>query len=224
MINRKNILFLILCCIFVLVSYNAYAIYFTIQLKNGNEIESEKYWEEGDHLRFFTQQGIVGIPQSIVKHIVSSEGVMTKENTAPQPEETVPAETPIDQGRLSQTDEARASELIGDIQDRMAVIDSNLDSLARNKDIYEKQRAQLEQQRIKSQARIEQLRKDSFASPKDQQDSIDFETSKLKDVEDKIADVEVKMQGADKMAETQQRMRTRLEGELATLKNSTAQR
>jgi len=210
-----NIIIAVIVSILVYASYNAYAVYYTIQLKNGNEIKSDKYWQEGEVIRFYTKEGVVGIPEKIIGKIVTMTGtvdlqskdeVMEALSSEAQPEQTEAA------GR---DDSGKKDELLDDIKDRIVVIESNLETLTKNKSLYVTQNEQYQQQKQKSEERIQNLKNDPYVNPKDSKDSIDFEESKLKDIQDKITANEAKIQNADKMIEAQMRMKERLEGEMA---------
>ncbi|MCX8044141.1 MAG: hypothetical protein N3B18_08455 [Desulfobacterota bacterium] len=193
----------------------AHAVYYTIQLSNGNEIKSDKYWEDGDMVRFYVKEGVVGIPKKIIAQIVTNTGTVdlyTKEQvlSAVAEEEVVQQEgAPVKQG--GQTDE----EFINNIKDQIVVIESNLEALAKNKSIYAAQIEQYRQQKQKSEERIRTLSADRFVTVADNKQSIEFEQSKIKDLDDKIKDMEEKIARTDKMIEAQTRMRERLEADLA---------
>ncbi len=46
--------------------------YYQIYLKNGSQFETNLYWEEGGQIKFYTRQGIVGIPKNSVDKIKKS--------------------------------------------------------------------------------------------------------------------------------------------------------
>lgn len=224
MIKIKNVYFIVVLGVVIFLSCNAHAVYFTIQLNNGNEIKSDKYWDEGDSIRFYTKEGLVAIPHTLIKQIVSSDGALALDDTGAELGAVAAPEERSQELLNSRADENKKAEIVSEIKDRMAVIDSNLDSLAKNREVYSKQTEQFLQQKQKSAARVTQLKTDPYTSPKDQKDSIDFEESKLKDIDDKIKDMEAKNQNADKMIEAQQRMKTRLEGELSKINTQAANR
>ena len=52
----------------VIAAGNALAVYFTIQLKNGNELKTVKYWDEEGKITFYTGAGTVSIPRIDVQN------------------------------------------------------------------------------------------------------------------------------------------------------------
>ena len=193
----------------------ANAIYYTIMLKNGNKIKSDKYWEEGDAIRFYTREGIVAIPKKIVAQIITTTGeidLQTKEqvlNALDQEEQL--EESDMGKQKDGQSDE----DALSNIKDQMVVIESNLEALEKNRKLYMTQLEQYRQQKQKSEERIRALTSDRFVTAVDNKESIEFEQSKIKDFEDKIRDLEEKIERTQKMVDAQTRMRERLESELA---------
>src|SRR5882724_542867 len=62
-----------------------YAASYQIQLKNGNEIKTSHYWEEGDEIKFYAYGGIAGIKKELVSKVTTSnvnykEDLSSKEN------------------------------------------------------------------------------------------------------------------------------------------------
>jgi hypothetical protein len=45
---------------------------YQLQLKNGNEIRTSHYWQEGDEIKFYLYGGVVGVPRANVMGIKSS--------------------------------------------------------------------------------------------------------------------------------------------------------
>ena len=39
---------------------------YLLQLKNGNEVRTSRYWEEGDEIKFYIYGGIAGIQKGFV--------------------------------------------------------------------------------------------------------------------------------------------------------------
>lgn len=214
-----------ICCAlligcFICISWErAGAVSYTIQLKNGNELKSDKYWEEGEVIRFYTTEGIVGIPKKIVAQIVTVTGnidLQTKKEVskALDQEDQQLEEIAGTKRQEGQRDE----EVINNIKDQIVVIDSNLEALAKNKNLYGTQLEQYRQQKQKSEERIRTLTTDRFVTAEDNKESIKFEQSKIKDFEDKIRELEEKIERTEKMIEAQTRIRERLEGELMRIK------
>jgi hypothetical protein len=212
---RTAIAVLISFAVYAACYDNAFAVYYTIQLKNGNEVKSDKYWKEGDVVRFYTKEGVVGIPEKIIGQIVTTTGTVDLQSKE-EVMEALSAETQPEQPEAARKADTKKDELIDDIKDRIVVIESNLESLTKNKNLYMSQNEQYLQQKQKAEERIQTLKNDPYVNPKDNKESIDFEESKLKDIQDKIKETEAKLQNADRMIEAQTRMKERLEGEMAT--------
>jgi len=203
-------------CILVCAPYHAaHAIYYTIQLKNGNEIKSDKYWKDGDMIRFYTKEGVVGVSEKVVGQIVTSSGNVDLQTNEEVLEAISEHEGVQKSEAPSKEQRAKNEDLINDIKDRMTVVESNLESLAKNKSVYAGQLEQYQQQKQKSEERIQALKSDRFVTEKENKESIEFEQSKIKDFEDKIRDMQEKIERADRMIEAQTRMKERLEGELS---------
>ena len=45
---------------------------YQIQLKNGNEIKTSHYWEEGDEIKFYAYGGVAGIKKGLVSKVTTS--------------------------------------------------------------------------------------------------------------------------------------------------------
>jgi len=215
MMKILNIIIAVVVSILLYASHNAYAVYYTIQLKNGNEIKSDKYWKEGEIIRFYTKEGVVGIPDKIIGQIVTMTGTVDLQSKDEVMEALSSEVQPEQTEALAGDTGSKRDEIIDDIKDRIIVIESNLETLTKNRSLYISQNEQYQQQKQKAEERIQKLKNDPYVNPKDSKDSIDFEESKLKDIEDKITGAEAKIQNADRMIEAQMRMKERLEGEMA---------
>ena len=68
-------------CLGVLALAGAsHGIYFTMELKNGNELVTDYYSVDNNSIiHFFTKEGEVKIPKSIIKNIKSNDGTVTVE-------------------------------------------------------------------------------------------------------------------------------------------------
>jgi hypothetical protein len=45
---------------------------YQIQLKNGSEIKTSHYWEEGDEIKFYAYGGVVGIKKGLISKVTTS--------------------------------------------------------------------------------------------------------------------------------------------------------
>lgn len=193
---------------------NAYAVYFTIQLKNGNTIKTEKYWEEGQNILFFTQEGLVGLPNKIIKHIAASDGNLTSGSVYYPPEPTE-EEQLIKAASIS--DESQKADIINDIKDRIDVIEANIENLKKNKQTYLNQRAKYIKDKQKAKKKFERLQGDSYITSEDLKDRIKLEESKIMDAEQKIEEVDGQIKNTQNMLDSQARMIKRLRNELIRL-------
>ncbi len=205
----------------------SHGIYFTMELKNGNELITDHYSVDNDSvIRFFTSEGAVAIPKSIIKNIKSNDGTVTVEMEEPEqnrpPAESVEYEGEDEEQRASapKSEKEAAQEQIGSIMDQLAVINANLDNLAKNKNVFMAQKDQYAQQKQKIEERIERIKKEDErdAPSLEGQRIIELEQAKLKDADAKLQDMDQRIENNEKMFETQQRIKQRFEEDLAKLK------
>ena len=76
---------------------------YQLQLKNGNELKTSHYWEEGNEIKFYFYGGIVGVPKGNVIGI-KSYNASYKENMDVIPTETTVKDQKIEGNRKNQTD------------------------------------------------------------------------------------------------------------------------
>jgi hypothetical protein len=53
-----------------------------LQLKNGNEVRTSRYWEEGDEIKFYIYGGVAGIQKEFVARVTISNLDYKEETTA----------------------------------------------------------------------------------------------------------------------------------------------
>jgi len=198
------------------------ASYFTILLKNGNNIDVNNYWNIDSKICFYTDEGKVEIPKIIVRNISTSEGSL---------EPTIgfyPTDEYFDQ--LAQTEDKeellstepeeapslKDSDIKNDIKDRLSIMEINIDNLKKNKIIYKTQKQKLIDKKTKYEKRIEQYRKDTYTDPNIIGRNIQTLSDKLIKVEEKIQPIEEKIIQTENLLEKQQSMRQRLEKQLAS--------
>lgn len=207
-----------LCIILSLISRNAHAVYFTIQLKNGNKIKTGKYWEEGQNIRFFIQGGYVELPNKIIKHIARSDGTLDSQRLY-YPPESLPEFSVGEQ--LKETafpsDDEQKADMINDIEDRISVTETNIENLNKNKNTYSNRREKYIIEKDKLYEKIEKLNKDSYITSKDLKERIGLQESKIADAEQKIKEIDTEIKRTEDMLASQKRMKKRLETELARL-------
>ncbi len=170
-------------------------IYFTMELKNGNELITDHYSVDNDSvIRFYTSEGAVAIPKSIIKNIKSNDGTVTVEIEEPE-QKRQPAEIGEGEGEDEQmaaapkSEKEEEQERISSIQDQLAVINANLDNLSKNKTLFIAQRDQYAQQKQKIEERIERIKKEDArdAPSLEGERIIELEQAKLKDADAKAA-------------------------------------
>ncbi|MBN2108424.1 MAG: hypothetical protein JW832_13445 [Deltaproteobacteria bacterium] len=200
-------------------------IYFTMELKNGNELITDHYSVDNDSvIRFYTSEGAVAIPRSIIKNIKSNDGTVTvdsEESEQKSPTAEIGEGEGEEMAGAPKSEKEEEQERIGSIQDQLAVIDANLDNLSKNKTLFIAQRDQYAQQQQKIQERIARIQKENEqyaeGSP-EQKRNLEFEQAKLKDNDAKLQDMNQRIENNEKMFETQQRIKQRFEEDLAKLK------
>src|SRR5687768_15328561 len=76
---------------------------YQLQLKNGNEIRTSHYWQEGDEIKFYLYGGVVGVPRANVVGIKSSIANY-QENKDMIPPETVVKDQKVEDNTKNQID------------------------------------------------------------------------------------------------------------------------
>ncbi len=219
---NKHSLWIIGSLVLLLVSMNAHASYFSIQLHNGNEMKTAQYWEDGDKISFYTRSGTVSVPRSMIKNIAKIDGSLENETVYVSPEllaipgeeaaEELPA-PPEETGAGAE----RAEEFIADLRDRLSIISSNIENLNRNRELFMHQREGYEQELQRAQGRIEEANNESLLSASDRADRVQLENAKISDIESKIARVDEQLRNNGRLVDAQNKMKERVERELAGL-------
>ena len=214
---KSNIFFLAVWCIIASASSPAYAVYFTVQLKNGNTIKAENYWDDGSCARFFTREGFIVLPDSLIKDIAKNDGVLGSESVLfeSEAEEAFLDEEGADEVAAPGT--LPASEMRQDLSDRLNVIASNIRNLNINRETYLQRRERYVRDATRADERIEALRNDSYITSGDLKERTELEQSKLLDAEQKISGIDAQIKSTEDMLQNQERMKSRLESELANL-------
>jgi hypothetical protein len=219
---NKHCFWIVGSIILLLVAINAQAFNFTIQLHNGNQVNTNKYWEDGDKISFYDRSGTVSLPKSMIKNITRYDSLQESEPLYVSPallgdeydeldlEETLPEEG-------SGFTAEQTEEFIQDLRDRLSIIAANLENLNRNKEMFRGQRQGYEQDQEKARARIAEVKKDSVMGLDEMNDRIQLENAKIQDAEDKMARVDEQLRTNARLIDAQYKMKSRLEGELAGL-------
>jgi hypothetical protein len=219
---NKSYLWIIGSIVLLLIAINAQAFYFTIQLHNGNEMNTGQYWEEGDKISFYARSGTVSLPKKAIKNITKVDGSLESDpvylsaDLANDPEEEDNYETPIT-GGTSGFGAEQTEEFIADLRDRLSIISANLENLARNKAMFSSQREGYEGDMERAKQRIAALSKETVKDPNARADRIQLEEAKIQDAEAKIARVDDKNRNNARLIDAQNKMKARLEKDLASL-------
>jgi len=197
------------------------ASYFTILLKNGNNIDVNSYWDSDSKIRFYTDKGKVEIPKIIIRNISTAEGSLEPtvgfyptDEYFDQLEKTKNKEELL----TTETEEIlapRDSEIKNDIKDRLSIMDINIDNLKKNKNIYTTQKLGLLDKKTKYDSRIEEWRKDRITDPDITGKKIYNLADKLNQVDEKIKTIEHKIIQTENLLDKQKSMQKRLKKQLA---------
>jgi hypothetical protein len=218
----KKYLWIIGSITLLLIAINAQAFYFTIQLHNGNEMNTAQYWEDGDKISFYARSGTVSLPKAAIKNIIKVDGALESEpvylsaDSLPDETEEPGYETPPPEDKPAFGAE-QSEEFKADLRDRLSIIGSNLENLERNKEMFERQREGYEQDREKARERIAALDKETLLSADERTDRTQLENAKIQDAEAKIARVDDQIRNNARLIDAQNSMKARLEKELADL-------
>jgi hypothetical protein len=218
---NKNYLWITGSIILLLISINAQAFYYTIQLQNGKEMNTAQYWEDGDKISFYARSGTVSLPKKTIKNITRVDGSLDSEPVYLSSD--ILTETTAEPGYekpLAETSGFSAEqrqEFINDINDRLSIIASNLENLKRNDDMYRRQRTGYEEDQERARERIAEINKDSVMGPDERADRIQLEEAKIQDAKTKINNVDDKLRNNARLIDAQNQMKARIEKERAGL-------
>ena len=70
----KKLLTAIIVAVFVVFPSLCFASY-VIHLKSGHSFQTDRYWEEGDEIKFKRSSGVVGVRKDLVQEIEEKEDV-----------------------------------------------------------------------------------------------------------------------------------------------------
>jgi len=217
----KKAVFIILISVFTLPLISK-ASYYTILLKNGNNIDVNNYWDLKSKILFYTDKGKVEIPKIIVSNISNADGTLEpKIGFYPTDEYFDQLEQTKNKEELLSTETEEKpiiteKDITNDINDRLAVMDTNIDTLNKNKNIYATQKQELIDKKAKYEKRIVERRNNTYPDPVRQSKRIESLTDNINQVEEKIETIEQKIIQTENLLEKQQSMRKRLEKQLAS--------
>ena len=200
------------------------AAYFTIELKNGSTMDTEKYWEDGQVIRFFTQGGTVALPKQLIANIIQNDGTIGGTPTYFSTDFIDAIESDLEPETENEAEPAafvtpppkeRDQALIDDLQDRLAVIQTNLANLQRNQQTFTERRDRAVTERDRLEARIREAQRDTLTT--DNSRTLAREQERLEAVSGQIETFDTQLQNIEQMRATQQRMQQRIEAELQRL-------
>ncbi len=218
---KKNYLWIIGSIVLLLIAINAQAFYFTIQLHNGNEMKTGQYWEDGDKISFYARSGVVSLPKKAIRNITRVDGSLESEPVYLSSDIlTEKTEEPGYEAPLTETsgfDAEQTEEFIGDLRDRLSIIDSNLENLTRNQNKFRSQREGFTEDEARARERIAEINRDSVMGPDERSDRIQLEEAKIQDAKSKIARADDKSSNNARLIDAQNKMKTRFNKELSGL-------
>ena len=83
---------------------------YQIQLKNGNEIKTSHYWEEGDEIKFYAYGGIAGIKKGLVSKVTTSNETYKEGSSSKEDLERSRAPSVLSTPKSKESSQTRASE------------------------------------------------------------------------------------------------------------------
>ena len=218
----KKTVFIILISLFLLPLISD-ASYYTILLKNGNNIDVNNYWDLKSKILFYTKEGKVEIPKIIVSSISNADGVLEPkigfyptEEYFDQLEETKNKEELLS----TETEEKpiiSEKDITNEIKDRLSIIDINITNITKNMRIYATQKQDLMDKKAKYESMLEDSRNTTpYTDPVRQSNRIESVNNNISQIEEKIETIEQKIIKTENLIEKQQSMRNRLEKQLAS--------
>ena len=224
MFVEKKITFILAACLTAVVfTSTSHAVYFTLQLKNGYEIETGQYTEDSNAIiHFYTNEGgAVAIPKSTIKSIKSNDGSIAIEMDDEQKKaanKSLLEENLDEQVVAVPKEKENDKDRLNSINDQLFVINANLENLSKNKNIFISQQEQFQQQKQKTEEHIATLKKSADAEMQGTKESIELDQAKVKDLDSKLSDIDQRIKNNDQIYEAQQRIKQRFEADLAKLK------
>jgi hypothetical protein len=110
---RMNKLILFIVLIIFQTTGLTWGASYLLQLKNGNEVRTSRYWEEGDEIRFYIYGGIAGIHKGFVIGITKSNLNGKEKTVGKEDKETSQNPLAIGAPKSKESDQTRSSETAG---------------------------------------------------------------------------------------------------------------
>jgi hypothetical protein len=210
----KNAYFILICIFLSFLSSNAYAVYFTIQLTNGNKIKTEKYTQKDQTICFYIDAGSVRLPNKIIKQIATSNGIMGSK-TLYYPSQLSSEISENEQLTEETGEDKKKTEIIAELKDRISITEANIENLVKNIGFYLRKKERYNKDKERADERNEAIiRGDLYLDSKDRKERGTLEQNKIMDAENKTKEVEQQIKSTEKMLENQKRMKKRLQKEL----------
>jgi len=124
---------------------------YRIQLKNGREIITSRYWEEDSEIKFYSDGGVMGIPKDLVRRIDQSDLPEKKETREADDQKAAKPTATTDQEVGTRTQGGETKVDIGSYREKKAVLKRKFDEAwdryleaTKNKDLEAKEKARIE--------------------------------------------------------------------------------
>lgn len=223
--KKLLIIFALFAFVYIMSIDECRAVYFTIELNNGNEIKTANYQDRKDSIFFYTAGGSVTIPKNIIKKIAKHEGELGSQKVYYSSEiqeefdlGDEPAEAPVPE-QLPESEQQK-QKLIEDLKDRINIIETNIVNLTKNKQTYINRREQVVKDREKSERLLEEFKNDNYTSNEYLEERIEREKNKIKDAEMKLLRIDEQIENTENNLEIQKRRKERLQNQISEVKQS----
>jgi hypothetical protein len=86
---------------------------YQIQLKNGSEIKTSHYWEEGNEIKFYAYGGVAGIQKGLVSRVITSNLPYKEDSSSKEDLEKSRNPSGLSGPKSKESAETRGSEIAG---------------------------------------------------------------------------------------------------------------
>jgi hypothetical protein len=216
--KTNGVLLIILSAVITLhVSKVAFAEHFIIKLTNGKEIVVNKYWDEGNTIRFYTDGGSVGIPKENIQDIVSQTADAPAKAAGKQII-SLPYNAAAEQDLTAEgspaTSEKQTEKEQRAIKEKIEIAKSNTATLTERKKKFESQRTTAFDAKLKAEAQLEKVRAAPYMTTADRKQAEESEQRKIIDAETQIKDADQALANAEEMLAKQELLLKNLEDQL----------
>lgn len=218
MIRKIKFIFIII----LIIPASVQAAYYTIQLKNGNNIDVDNYWDLKTKIKYYTQEGSIELPKNIIKNISSAEGSLEPrisfyptdeyfdklEQKQQTKDELLSTESPV-------SSESMDDEISEDIKDRISIMEINIENLHKNKNTYLSQQKNFMEQKQILEKRIENYKEDTYTDPDVVNTKVNRLLQQVEKLDNNINAIDVKIRQTENLMQKQKNMKQRLQKQLA---------